>query len=103
TYLFFGPLLWYYLDKVICGEASFAGGLLNFSRGDKNDLVEGSVGVGYAYFLNNKVSIEPMISFRYFKRNLSDSSGSFDERDYGPFFSIGIGTYLYRDNVVQMK
>ncbi|MDX5347631.1 MAG: hypothetical protein LPJ89_05025, partial [Hymenobacteraceae bacterium] len=55
TYLLFGPLVRYYLDNGIFGEASIAGGLLNFSRGDKNDLVEGSVGVGYAYFLNNKV------------------------------------------------
>lgn len=92
TYMLLGPFARYYLDNGIFGEASAAVGLLNFSLSEKYNLFEGAVGVGYAHFFNEKFSIEPILSFRYFQQVLKNKKYT----RYGPMFGVGIQAYLLR-------
>ncbi|GAB3195540.1 hypothetical protein ABID22_001520 [Pontibacter aydingkolensis] len=99
TYMLMGPFVRYYLDNGIFGEFSVAPGLLNFSKSDKFNLLEGRIGIGYAYFFNEKFSIEPMLSVRYFQQKLGD-------RKYtaiGPVLGVGIQAYLLRKKAHVIK
>ncbi|MFD2515665.1 autotransporter outer membrane beta-barrel domain-containing protein [Pontibacter locisalis] len=93
TFMLLGPFARYYLDNGIFGELTIQGGLHNFTKGGhKYDLYQGSLGIGYAHFINEKFSIEPVISFRYFQRTE-------DDRSYitmGPVLGVGIQAYIIR-------
>lgn len=92
TYLLGGPFTRYYLDNGIFGELTLKGGLLNFSTGDKTDIAQGSLGVGYALFVNEKIAIEPMVSFRYTREWQGDDANV----SLGPMIGVGIQAYLLR-------
>lgn len=92
TFLLGGPFTRYYLDNGFFGELALKGGLLNFSSGDKTNLFEGSIGIGYAFFINEKISFEPLLSFRYNRE--WDSSGA--NVTLGPLLGFGIQAYLLR-------
>ncbi|MCX2739236.1 hypothetical protein [Pontibacter anaerobius] len=92
TYMLGGPFTRYYLDNGIFGELALKGGLLNFSTGSKTNLFEGTMGVGYALFVNEKISVEPMLSFRYFREWEGDQSNV----SLGPLIGVGIQAYLWR-------
>ncbi|WP_299760576.1 hypothetical protein [uncultured Pontibacter sp.] len=92
TYLLGGPFTRYYLDNGIFGELTLKGGLLNFSTGDKTDLAQGTLGVGYALFVNEKIAIEPIISFRYTREWQGDDANV----SFGPLIGVGIQAYLLR-------
>ena len=99
TYILAGPFVRYYLLNGLFGEASFAGGLHNFSTGFKSTLYEGSVGIGYAHFINEKFSLEPILSFRYFYK----SDGNKTYVSYGPMIGFGIQAYLLRKKAHVIK
>lgn len=99
TYLLAGPFVRYYLLNGLFGEASITGGLHNFSTGYKSTLYEGSVGIGYAHFINEKFSLEPMISFRYFHKTDGDDVYT----SFGPMLGIGIQAYLLRKKAHVIK
>lgn len=99
TYLLAGPFVRYYLLNGVFGEASIAGGLHNFSTGFKSTLYEGSVGVGYAHFINEKFSLEPILSFRYFYK----SDGNKTYVTYGPMIGFGVQAYLLRKKAHVIK
>lgn len=99
TYLLAGPFIRYYLLNGVFGEASIAGGLHNFSTGFKSTLYEGSVGIGYAHFLNEKFSLEPVLSFRYFYK--SDGTNAYVS--YGPMIGFGVQAYLLRKKAHVIK
>ncbi|AKD04774.1 hypothetical protein POKO110462_07840 [Pontibacter korlensis] len=92
TFLLGGPFTRYYLDNGVFGELALKGGLLNFSSGDKTDLFEGTMGVGYAIFINEKIAIEPMISFRYTREWQGDAANV----SFGPMIGVGVQAYLLR-------
>lgn len=99
AFMLLGPFTRYYLDNGIFGEVSIAPGLLNFSKSDKFNLLEGTVGVGYAYFFNEKFSIEPTLSVRYFQQVLRDRKYT----SIGPLIGVGIQAYLLRKKAHVIK
>ncbi len=99
TFMLIGPFTRYYLDNGVFGELSISTGLLNFSKTDKFNLLEGGVGIGYAYFFNEKFSIEPMLSIRYFQQTLRDKKYT----TLGPMLGVGIQTYLLRKKANVIK
>ncbi|WP_266205690.1 hypothetical protein [Pontibacter kalidii] len=92
TYLLGGPFTRYYLDNGFFGELALKGGLLNFSTGDKTDIAQGTLGVGYAIFVNEKIAVEPMLSFRYTR----EWQGNDANVSFGPMLGVGIQAYLWR-------
>jgi hypothetical protein len=94
-----GPFVRYYLLNGVFGEASFAGGLHNFSTGFKSTLYEGTVGIGYAHFINEKFSLEPTFTIRYFR----ESDGYKSYSSVGPMIGFGIQAYLLRKKAHVIK
>ena len=92
TMMLAGPYARYYLDNGIFGELSLQAGLLNFSTGDKSNLFQGGIGVGYAYFINEKISLEPTLNFRYFR----EFRGGESNTTLGPMIGFGIQAYILR-------
>jgi len=92
TLLLAGPFARYYLDNGVFGELSAEAGLLNFSTGDKSNLFQGGIGIGYAYFINERISLEPMLSFRYHKEWRDDKSNT----TLGPLIGFGVQSYILR-------
>lgn len=99
TYMLLGPFTRYYLDNGVFGEFSIAPGLLNNSKNDKFNLLEGTIGIGYAFFFNEKFSIEPTLSFRYFQQTLGDKKFT----SVGPLLGVGIQAYLLRKKAHVIK
>ena len=99
TYLLGGPFTRYYLDNGVFGELSVQAGLLNFSSGHKYNVFEGAVGIGYAYFFNEKFSIEPILSFRYYTEVENERSYT----SYGPMLGVGVQAYLLRKKAHVIK
>jgi hypothetical protein len=99
AFMLLGPFTRYYLDNGVFGELSISAGLLNFSKTDKFNLLEGGVGVGYAYFFNEKFSIEPILSIRYFRQTLRDKNYT----SIGPMLGVGIQAYLLRKRANVIK
>lgn len=92
TRLLFGPFARYYLDNGFFGELSTEVGLLNFSTGQKSNLFEGGIGVGYAYFINQRISLEPMLTFRYFR----EWKDGLTNTTFGPMLGFGVQAYILR-------
>ncbi|MFD2244896.1 hypothetical protein [Pontibacter ruber] len=99
TYLLAGPFVRYFLDNGVFGELSVNMGLLNLSSGSKSNLVEGAIGIGYAHFINEKFSIEPLLTFRYFNQKDGDRRYT----TYGPMLGVGIQAYLLRKKAHVIK
>jgi hypothetical protein len=92
TRMLLGPFTRYYLDNGIFGEASVQVGLLNFSSGQKSNLLESGLGIGYSHFINEKVALEPMLSFRFSKEWKSGQANT----SFGPMFGFGVQAYILR-------
>lgn len=89
-----GPFIRYYLLNGVFGEASALIGLHNFNDvNNKHKAMESSIGVGYAHFINEKFSLEPIISMRYFQKK--DRDGKL-YREMGPTIGFGLQVYLLR-------
>jgi len=89
-----GPFVRYYLMNGIFGQASLGFGTSNSeSNGfeNKSDFFRYQLGVGYAIFLNQNISLEPIISYQYGK-NTSDQS-TFETTNNG--FTLGAGFTIY--------
>ena len=99
TYFMAGPFARYYLVNGFFGEAGASLGKHNFSDGFQSNLLEGTVGVGYAFFFNEKFSIEPTISFRYFRQTKDDQVYS----SFGPLLGVGFQAYLLRKRAHVIK
>ncbi|MBD1396277.1 outer membrane beta-barrel protein [Pontibacter sp. JH31] len=94
TFVMAGPFARYYLLNGVFGELSMLAGLQNFNDVNaKYKAIGGSLGVGYAYFINEKFSLEPVLSFRYFQKvDRNDRS----YRELGPMLGFGLQVYLLR-------
>lgn len=99
TFFLGGPFVRYYLDNGVFGETGVSFGKHNFSDGFQSNLLEGNVGVGYAFFFNEKFSIEPMLSFRYFRQTKDDKVYS----SMGPMIGVGFQAYLLRKRAHVIK
>lgn len=92
TFGLMGPFVRYYLDNGVFGELTTTVGFDNFSANNKYNLLESNIGIGYAYFFNEKFSIEPTLSIRYFQKVLRDKKYT----ELGPVLGVGIQAYLLR-------
>ncbi|GAB3531567.1 hypothetical protein GCM10027443_14030 [Pontibacter brevis] len=99
TRLMFGPFARYYLDNGIFGELSAEVGLLNFSTGQKSNLLEGGIGIGYAHFINQRIALEPLLTFRYF-REFKDGLANVT---FGPMLGFGVQAYIWRKRAHVIK
>lgn len=89
-----GPFFRYYLMNGVFGQASLGFGTSNSeSNGfeNKSDFFRYQLGVGYAIFLNQHISLEPIISYQYSK-NTNDQS-TFETTNNG--FTLGAGFTIY--------
>lgn len=94
TFVLAGPFIRYYLLNGVFGELTMLAGLQNFNDVNaKYKALEGSVGIGYAYFITEKFSLEPVLSFRYFQKvDRNDRT----YRELGPMLGFGLQVYLLR-------
>ncbi len=99
TMLLFGPFTRYYLDNGVFGELSLEIGLLNFSTGQKTNLFQGGLGIGYAHFINEKIALEPILSFRYFR----EWEGEKSNVTLGPMLGFGVQAYIWRKRAHVIK
>lgn len=95
----FGPFARYYLDSGVFGEVTAGVGTQNFTNNKSTNLYAGSVGIGYAYFMSEKIAIEPMLSFRYFlETNTVDHNTRF-----GPMIGVGVQAYFLRETAKTIR
>ena len=99
TMMMLGPFTRYYLDNGVFGELSLEVGLLNFSTGQKSNLFEGGIGVGYAHFINQRIALEPLLTFRYFKEWKDGKSNT----TFGPMLGFGVQAYIWRKRAHVIK
>lgn len=96
-----GPFIRYYLLNGVFGEASALIGMHNFNDvNNKHKAREGTIGIGYAHFINEKFSLEPIISLRYFQKK--DREGRI-YREMGPTLGFGLQVYLLRKKAHVIK
>jgi outer membrane protein len=90
-----GPLLRYYLVNGIFGQASLGFGT-NKGESDgfenKNDFFSYQIGLGYAIFLNEHISIEPIISYNHHKS--TNNQFNFETTNSGFMLGAGFSIYL---------
>jgi hypothetical protein len=101
TYVLAGPFLRYYHNWGLFWELGVSVGLASIGNGIKDDIFQGNLGLGYAYFLNEKVAIEPMIFLRYTDQDGSLTNGNI--RMLGPVFNVSVQAYLFKDRFYPIK
>jgi hypothetical protein len=96
------PLARYYLDHRIFVQGTFGFGSgkdvstsPTLSSTTRYGIGQWSLGVGYAYFLNDHVAIEPIIKYQS-QAEKADISGNPKETYKGVVINIGIQVYLDR-------
>lgn len=101
TLILAGPFIRYYLLNGIFGEASALAGMHNFNDvNNKNKVLEGGIGIGYAHFINEKFALEPILSMRYFQKK--DRNGRL-YTEIGPTIGFGLQVYLLRKKAHVIK
>ncbi|MFT2007626.1 hypothetical protein ACMA1I_03040 [Pontibacter sp. 13R65] len=94
-----GPFVRYYLDNGVFGELSAGVGTQNFTNNRSTNLYAGSLGIGYSYFMSEKIAIEPILSFRYHREtNTVDHNTRF-----GPMIGIGVQAYFLRETAKTIR
>ncbi len=96
----FGPFAKYYLDNGLFGMATMAFGSGKsefnsdgFSGESKIGIFSWRVGAGYAAFLNDNVSIEPMLSYGSLRRE--DKDADLETFDFDKSFTISVGFTIF--------
>lgn len=99
----FTPFVRYYLPQMFFIQLELGPGIStdkwDYDSGtddkDKYSLLVWSIGAGYAYFLNDNVSVEPIIS--YSSTNYTDRNNTNQKDKYGTLgFQVGLSIYLDR-------
>lgn len=94
TFVMAGPFARYYMLNGVFGEINLLAGLHNFNDvNQKYKALEGSIGIGYAYFITKQFSLEPVLSMRYFRKADRDGRAY---TELGPMFGFGLQAYLLR-------
>lgn len=96
TSISIGPFARYYLDSGFFGEASFGFGSTNLgtndTTGNQSPIFQYSLGIGYAFFINKSISIEPLAQYNYI--NVSNRNVDFNLITTGIFVGVGFSAYL---------
>ncbi|MFC5270274.1 outer membrane beta-barrel protein [Adhaeribacter terreus] len=95
TYLLAGPFVRYYLNNGLFGELNVNAGVNTVKGGNKTDIKSAAVGIGYAYFLNDRIAIEPLLSFNYVQGRVDNPTFNTKDSQFGPVLNIGVQAYLW--------
>jgi hypothetical protein len=95
TYLLAGPFVRYYLNNGIFGELNVNAGVNAVKNGNKTNIKSAAIGIGYAYFLNESIAIEPLLSFTYVDGRVDNPDYNTKDTQFGPVLNIGIQAYLW--------
>jgi hypothetical protein len=90
-----GPFIRKYLKAGVFGEAGSGFGLNQVGKGNKVDLLSADLGLGYTYFLNHNIALEPQFVVVYSKQK-SGPSGRNTYTEIGPEFRFGIQAFLFK-------
>ncbi|WOC39949.1 outer membrane beta-barrel protein [Polaribacter sp. HL-MS24] len=94
TSITIGPFLRYYLVNGLFGQASLGFGKANSENEgieSESDFFSYQFGLGYAFFLNKHISLEPTISYQY--RESGSDQSTFETTNNG--FILGAGFTIY--------
>lgn len=95
TVLTAGPFLRKYFKAGVFGEAGAGMGLDNLSDGLQWDILSADLSLGFTYFLNNNIAVEPILALVYTKQK----AGTEMQQNYseiGPEFRLGIQAFLFK-------
>lgn len=95
TDLLAGPFVRYYWNSGLFAELNLNAGIHTERGGLKSDIKSGAFGIGYAYFLSEQITIEPMLSFDYRQNQTNINNVVTKDTQFGPILSIGIQAYLW--------
>jgi hypothetical protein len=95
TVVLAGPFIRKYLKDGVFGEASAGFGLDHYVDGGQSDLLAADLGIGYTYFLNKNIAIEPILALVY-SRQKYGSASDLSYTEIGPEFRIGIQAFLFK-------
>ena len=104
-----GPFVRYYFPNLLFTEVFAGVGLVNIvdrtqaqtkDQERKSDLLHMTAGVGYAYFLNNRVALEPSLKYVY---DAVEVANNVREKQHGVELHLGLQIYLYHDKLVLFK
>jgi hypothetical protein len=96
TVLLAGPFLRKYVKAGIFGEAGGAVGLDQIGNGNPADLLAADLGLGYTYFLNNNIALEPMLVVVYSRQKSGGGMEKMTYSEIGPEFRLGIQAFLFK-------
>ena len=95
TDLLAGPFVRYYWNSGLFAELNLNAGVHTVRGGIKTDIKSGALGIGYAYFLSEQISIEPLLSFDYRQNQVNVNNVISKDTQFGPVLSIGVQAYLW--------
>jgi hypothetical protein len=90
-----GPFIRKYFKAGIFGEAGAGVGLDHISNGLQWDLLAADLGLGYSYFLNKNIAIEPILVLVY-SRHKAGTQMPVSYSEIGPEFRLGIQAFLFK-------
>lgn len=90
-----GPFIRKYFKAGIFGEAGAGVGLDHLSNGRQWDLLAAELGLGYSYFLNKNIAIEPILVLVY-SRQKAGTQMPVSYSAIGPEFRLGIQAFLFK-------
>lgn len=90
-----GPFVRKYLKAGVFGEAGAGFGIDQVGKGYQADLLAADLGLGYTYFLNHNIAIEPQFVLVYAKQK-SGTSSPVTYSEIGPEFRFGIQAFLFK-------
>jgi hypothetical protein len=87
-----GPFVKYYFNNGIFAKAEFSYTYLHGLGSNETKIKDYSIipGVGYAFFLNQKVSLEPCISYQYAHDNANETIAKMN----GVLFELKLNIFL---------
>jgi len=95
TDLLAGPFIRYYWNSGLFAEVNLNAGIRSVKGEVKSDIKSGAIGLGYAFFLSEQITIEPLLSFDYRQNQVTINNVTSKDTQFGPILSIGVQAYLW--------
>jgi hypothetical protein len=95
TVVIAGPFLRKYFKEGIFGEAGAGLGLDHTSDVTQWDILAADLGLGFTYFLNNNIAVEPILAVVYSKHKAGTQT-QMSYAEIGPEFRLGIQAFLFK-------
>jgi len=95
TDLLAGPFIRYYWNSGLFAEVNLNAGIRSVKGDIKSDIKSGAIGLGYAFFLSEQITIEPLLSFDYRQNQVTINNVTSKDTQFGPILSIGVQAYLW--------